>query len=257
MPRRNRNAPSNEVKFLEPDSPQYIEGFLFKEPIGNDLIRRDVFNRQPFASRNDPTREAFQKNMVGMFRTIEFYNYFVGHPDSTNIVADDLGWRHDSVRFMLQIFIWAREHFLFNEGVVHPIPPKASPSARLLCALVDDYVKLTEAGAGPRTLALTPRCQDYVRITRKAWKKYLLDDPLAFLDACPERPPHPQASDLVAEPSVISRPSRRRSRSPADHGSRHASDRQPYRDRSSEHKGDAYRPAPKPGVEGTLLTRPG
>lgn len=241
-------------RFLKPDSPEYIEGFLFKETIANRSIRSDVFNRQLFATRDNSTRDVFRKNIIGMFRTIEFYIQFVDHPEFTKIVADDLGWGRETVKFMLQIFIWGRENYQMSHmGASQSIPPEASPAARLICAFVDDYCKLTEPD-GPRTFTWTPNRVEYVRTTREAWKKHLIDNPLALLDACPHRPPRPQANDWVEAPRGTGRRNRRRSRSPAARGARRASGRELYRDRSSY--GDSFRhDSPQLKYEGTVVIR--
>jgi hypothetical protein len=143
MSRHNRNRHGRRVQFERYDpvlttSPYWVDGLLLDGELRSQSMRTLLETRAPLSSPEDDLRVVIMRNLILLFRLINFYLAFIDRPEFLAVIPIDMGWSQNECINLINRYKRARMKFTPHGRT---IPPTADGLSALLCRLVDNYVE--------------------------------------------------------------------------------------------------------------------
>lgn len=189
----------------------WVDGFAFDGEIRSRSMRSSLQDRAALSSPDDCGRVVIMRNLILLFRLVNFYLAFVDCPEFMARVSSDIGWPRRECENIINRYRAAR---MFFDPQPRNIPRNADQLTALLCRLVDNYI---EASRWPIiTYDWTASREEYFSQVRQAWLRATQTDVRAILDAPPNLPAPPPFPDWTPDARAARRQAggNRRSLSP-------------------------------------------
>lgn len=143
MSRHNRNRHGRRVQFERYDpvlttSPYWVDGLLLDGELRSQSMRTLLETRAPLSSPEDDLRVVIMRNLILLFRLINFYLAFIDRPEFMAVIPIDMGWSQNECINLINRYKRARMKFTPHGRT---IPPTADGLSALLCRLVDNYIE--------------------------------------------------------------------------------------------------------------------
>ncbi|OIW28688.1 hypothetical protein CONLIGDRAFT_681632 [Coniochaeta ligniaria NRRL 30616] len=217
-------------RLVESTSPFWVDGFLFDGELRSQAMKAVLKSRAPLSTPDDDLGVVIKRNLILLFRLINFYLAFEDRPYFLAIIATDIGWNQSHCANIINRYEKARRLFSSER-------PKA-----------------TNARTAPYKWTESRRA--YLGQVREAWSRAAETDIEAILDAAPNLPAPPPFPDWIQIGSAgLQAVGPRRSRSPPPplRQQPQAERQRRFRSRSPIRQAVNLPVRPSPGVEARRL----